>query len=125
MGADDRAYAALGFQFGAVGVTMIAFAQERSTPGLAGVLISLTAVGSLIAGVTYGAVNWRLSQARLLSITTCLLALGAVPLAFAGSSLVMAFCAVVAGIAISPALIAGSTLLESLAPKGSLSEAFS
>lgn len=37
----------------------------------------------------------------------------------------MALFAVVAGIAISPALICGSTLLESLAPKGSLSEAFS
>ncbi|MFD3538856.1 MFS transporter [Streptomyces sp. NPDC058662] len=119
------AYAGMGFQFGAVDVTMIAFAEERGTPGLAGVLISLIAVGSLIAGVTYGAVNWRLPQARLLSVTTFLLTVGAVPLVFADSAPVMALCAVVAGIAISPALIGGSTLLESLAPKGSLSEAFS
>src|SRR6266487_6048021 len=55
----------------------------------------------------------------------CLLTLGVVPLAFAGSDFVMAFLAVVAGIAIAPALIAGSTLLESLAPKGSLSAGFS
>lgn len=119
------AYAGMGFQFGAVDVTMIAFAQERSTPGFAGVLLSLIAVGSLIAGLIYGAVDWRLPQARLLAITTCLLTLGALPLAYADSPLVMALCAVLAGIAISPALIAGSTLLESLAPKGSLSEAFS
>ncbi|WP_242438794.1 MFS transporter [Streptomyces sp. CB00455] len=119
------AYAGMGFQFGAVDVTMIAFAEERRAPGTAGVLISLIAVGSLVAGVVYGAVGWRLSQARLLSLTTCLLTLGAVPLAFAGSTPLMALCAVGAGIAISPALIAGSTLLESLAPKGSLSEAFS
>ncbi|WP_243766305.1 MFS transporter [Streptomyces sp. GC420] len=119
------AYAGMGFQFGAVDVTMIAFAGEQSSPGLAGVFLSLIAVGSMIAGVTYGAVNWRLPQARLLSVTTFLLTLGVVPLAFVDSSLVMAFFAVVAGIAISPALIAGSTLLESVAPKGSLSEAFS
>ncbi|WP_251018558.1 MFS transporter [Streptomyces sp. ISL-11] len=119
------AYAGMGFQFGAVDVTMIAFAREQSTPGVAGVLISLIAVGSMVAGVIYGAVNWRLSQAQLLSVTTCVLTLGALPLVFANSTLVMAFLAVVAGIAISPALIAGSTLLESLAPKGSLSEAFS
>jgi MFS family permease len=118
-------YAGMGFLLGAVDVTMIAFAQEQSAPGLGGVFLSLTAVGSLTAGAVYGAVNWRLSQAQLLSITTCLLTFGAVPLAFAGSSLVMAFFAVVAGIAIAPALIAGSTLLESLAPKGSLSEGFS
>ncbi|MGY0056427.1 MFS transporter [Streptomyces sp. LZ34] len=118
-------YAGMGFLLGAVDVTMIAFAQERSASGLAGVFLSLTAVGSLIAGAVYGAVNWRLSQARLLSITTSLLTLGVVPLAFADSSVVMAFLAVVAGVAISPGLIAGSTLLESLAPKGSLSEGFS
>jgi MFS family permease len=119
------AYAGMGFLLGAVDVTMVAFARDRSVPGLAGVFLSLTAVGSLTAGACYGAVNWRLSQARLLSITAGLLMLGAVPLAFAGSGLVMAFLAVGAGIAISPALIAGSTLLESLAPKGSLSEGFS
>ncbi|MFJ1865344.1 MFS transporter [Streptomyces sp. NPDC088097] len=119
------AYAGMGFQFGAVDVTMIAYAEERSTPGLAGVLISLIAVGSLVAGITYGAVNWRLSQARLLSVTTFVLTLGALPLVFGGPPLLMALFAVVAGIAISPALICGSTLLESLAPKESLSEAFS
>ncbi|KUJ67115.1 MFS transporter [Streptomyces albus subsp. albus] len=119
------AYAGMGFQFGAVDVVMIAFAKEQSVPGLAGVFVALIAVGSLIAGVVFGSVDWRLSQARLLAITTGLLTLGVVPLAFVESSLVMAFLAVVAGIAISPALIAGSTLLESLAPKGSLSEAFS
>lgn len=118
-------YAGLGFLLGAVDVTMIAFAREHSAPGLGGVFLSLTAVGSLIAGTVYGAADWRLSQAQLLSITTCLLTLGAVPLAFAGSLVMMGFLAVFAGVAISPALIAGSTLLESLARKDSLSEAFS
>lgn len=118
-------YAGMGFLLGAVDVTMIAFARERSAPGLAGVFLSLTAVGSLAAGAVYGAVSWRLPQARLLAVTTGLLALGAVPLAFARSPLVMACLAVVAGVAIAPALIAGSTLLYSLAPKGALSEGFS
>src|SRR3954454_12790288 len=39
------AYAGMGFLLGAVEVTMIAFARERSEPGLGGVFISLTAVG--------------------------------------------------------------------------------
>lgn len=118
-------YGGMGFLLGAVDVTMIGFAREHSAPGLGGVFLSLTAVGSLLAGALYGAVDWRLPQARLLSITAGLLTLGAVPLAFAGSAPVMALLAVVAGVAIAPALIAGSTLLESLAPRGSLSEAFS
>jgi MFS family permease len=118
-------YAGMGFLLGAVDVTMIAFARERSEAGLAGVFLSLTAVGSLVAGMVYGAVDWRLSQARLLSICACALTLGVVPLAFAPSTPAMALLAVVAGVAISPALIAGSTLLESVAPKSSLSEGFS
>ncbi|WP_229925890.1 MFS transporter [Streptomyces longispororuber] len=118
-------YAGMGFSFGAVDVTMIAFAQERSQSGFGGVLLALIAVGSLVAGVTYGAVNWRVSQGGLLAATTCVLMLSAAPLAFADSLWVMAVLAVVAGVAISPALIAGSTLLQSVAPKGALSEAFS
>jgi len=73
----------------------------------------------------FGAVRWRVSQARLLAATTVVLTVGALPLAFAGSGLVMAALAIVAGVAIAPALIAGSTLLESLAPKDALSEGFS
>ncbi len=118
-------YAGMGFQFGAIDVTMIAFAREQSAPGLGGVFLALISVGSLIAGAVYGAVNWRLSQARLLSVTCCVLTLGVVPLAFAPSSLVMCFLAVLAGVAISPGLIAGSTLLESVCPRGALSEGFS
>lgn len=119
------AYAGMGFAFGAIDVTLIAFAREHSMPWLGGVLMALTAVGSLLAGAFYGAVNWSLSQARLLAVTTGALTLGAVPLALVGSPVVMAFVAVVSGTAIAPALISGSTLLESLAPKGALSEGFS
>ncbi|GAA3032402.1 MFS transporter [Actinokineospora globicatena] len=119
------AYAGMGFLLGAIDVTMVAFAREQGTPGMGGVFLSLTAVGSLAAGAVFGAVDWKLPQEKLLVATTTVLVLGAVPLAFAGSSLVMAGLAVVAGIAIAPGLIAGSTLLEALAPKGSLSEGFS
>lgn len=118
-------YAGMGFLLGAVDVTMIAFARGQGAPGLAGVLLALTAAGSLAGGAVYGAMDWRLAKARLLTVTTCVLTLGTVPLAFAPSFAVMALLAIVAGFAIAPALIAGTTLLQSLAPKGSLSEAFS
>lgn len=118
-------YAGMGFLLGAVNVTMIAFAREQSALGLGGVFVSLTAVGSLTAGAVYGAVDWRLSQVRLLSVTACLLTLGAIPLAYARSSLAMALLAIVAGVAIAPALITGSNVLHAVAPKTALSEAFS
>lgn len=119
------AYAGMGFLFGAVDVSMIAFAEEQGTPWFGGVLLALIAAGSLVSGLVYGAVDWRVPQDRMLSITTCFLILSAIPLALTDSSLLMAFLAVIAGVAISPALISGSTLLESVAPQGSLSESFS
>jgi MFS family permease len=118
-------YAGTGLLLGAVDVTMIAFARGQGSPGLAGVLLALTAAGSLTGGAVYGAMDWQLPKARLLAITACVLALGVVPLAFAPSFAVMALLAIVAGFAIAPALIAGTTLLQSLTPEGSLSEAFS
>jgi MFS family permease len=118
-------YAGMGFLLGAVDVTMVAFAREQGAPGLGGVLLALTAAGSLSGGAFYGARDWKLPKARLLAVTTCLLTLGVVPLAFAPSFAVMDLLAVVAGLAIAPALIAGTTLLQAIAPEGSLSEAFS
>jgi MFS family permease len=118
-------YAGTGLLLGAIDVTMIAFARERSTPWLGGVLLSLVAAGSFAGGAVWGAVDWRLPPERLLAITICLLTLGMVPLAFANSFFLMAFLAVVAGFALAPALISGTTLLGSLVPKGSLSEGFS
>ncbi len=118
-------YAGMGFLLGSVDVTMIAFARERSVPWLGGVLLALTAAGSFTGGAVYGAVDWRLPGERLLAATTCLLTLGAVPLAFGDSFLLMGFLAFAAGLAIAPALIAGTTLLESMVPKGALSGAFS
>ncbi|SDZ25571.1 Predicted arabinose efflux permease, MFS family [Amycolatopsis xylanica] len=118
-------YAGIGFLLGSVDVTMIAFARERSAPGLAGVFLALTALGSLSAGLFYGAKDWRLSQSQLLSVTACALTLGVLPLGFAGSPVVMAILAVVAGVSIAPVLIAGNSVLKSLSPQGSLAEGFS
>ncbi|MFD7610735.1 MFS transporter [Streptomyces sp. NPDC059828] len=118
-------YAGMGFLFGAIDVAMVAVAQERSAPALGGVLLSLMAVGSLLGGLLYGGMHWRLPQARLLSITTCVLTLATLPLVFTHDWAVTLSLAFIAGIATSPALITGSALLESLAPKASLSEAFS
>ncbi|MEV6978303.1 MFS transporter [Kitasatospora sp. NPDC093806] len=118
-------YGALGFQFGAVDVMLVAFGQEHDSNGLGGALLALEAAGSLIAGAAFGVMEWRMPQRRLLPLTAGVLTLSAVPLALTDSSYAMAVFAVLAGVAISPALITGSTVLESVAPKGTLSEAFS
>lgn len=118
-------YGGMGFLLGCVDITLISFARERTAPGLAGVFVSLTAVGSLAGGMAYGAIDWRPAQARLLAACTGVLTVGVIPLSAAPNGVVLGVLAVLAGVAISPGLIAASTLLESIAPADCLSEGFS
>ena len=119
------AYAGMGFLLGSVDVTMISFAREHAVPDLTGVLLALTAVGSVVGGLAFGAVGWHAPQARLFVACAGLLAAGVVPLAVAPNVVVMGVLAILAGTAIAPAAIAGSTLLESVTPTDFLSEGFS
>lgn len=118
-------YLGMAFQFGAVDVALVAFGQQRAAPGLGGVLLAIEACGSLIGGLVFGAITWRLAQPRLLAATSGLLALGVLPLLFARTPPAAAALAAVAGLMISPALITGSTVLQALAPQDRLAEAFS
>ncbi|UGY94834.1 MFS transporter [Streptomyces gobiensis] len=119
-------HAALGVFLGAVDVGIVAFATERGSAGAAGVLLALVAVGSLAAGLVYGGVrSWRFALPErflLLAIALCLLS---VPLVFARTIPVMALSAVLAGMAVSPMLISGNALVESLARRTKLTEGFS
>ncbi|MCM6778226.1 MFS transporter [Nocardia sp. CDC159] len=118
------AYLGMGIFLGAVDMTIIAFAREHHVTELTGVLMALTALSSLLSGLWFGAVDWRVRKDRLFLVAISLLGLGAVPLALAGSTLVMAVCAFVSGLVVSPTWITGSALVQSLVPAGSLSEGF-
>ncbi len=118
-------YAAVGIFLGSIDVMMIAFAKEAGNPTLAGVLLSICAAGSLVGGLCYGAMNWSIPQPRLLLLTSATLCAGTVPLVFTSSPIVMGFSAFIAGLSVAPLLITCSNLLESLTPKGCLSEGFS
>ncbi|MFL1553161.1 MFS transporter [Pseudomonas sp. D47] len=118
-------YAAVGIFLGSIDVMMIAFAKEAGNPTLAGVLLSICAAGSLVGGICYGAMNWSIPQPRLLLITSVTLCAGTIPLVFTSSPIVMGISAFIAGLSVAPLLITCSNLLESLTPKGFLSEGFS
>ncbi|MFI5779015.1 MFS transporter [Nocardia sp. NPDC051570] len=117
-------YLGMGLFLGAVDITIIAFAREHRITELTGLLMALTAVSSLLSGLWFGAVNWRVGRDRLFLVAISLLGLGAVPLALAGPTLVMAAAAFVSGLVVSPTWITGSALVQQLVPAGSLSEGF-
>lgn len=110
--------------FGAIEVGLVAFAEEQGRPALAGLLISLFAAGSLVAALTYGARQWRWSPERRFAVAVGWLTVGTVPILLAPDLPLMALAVLVAGVAIAPAVIAGSTLIEALVPPSVLTESF-
>lgn len=114
----------VGVVFGALEVVMVAFADEQGRPAAAGVLLPLVAVGSGVAGVAYGAHTFRTPLDRRFLLALGGLSVGVVPLLVAPGIATMAPAALLAGLAISPTLIASYGLVEQLVPVSSRTEGF-
>ncbi len=112
----------VGAIFGAVDVAMVAFAEEAGSPGVVGPLLALFAVGSLVAGLTYGARSWHTPLHRRFLLSLVGLCGGTGLIALAYSIPLMALAVVIAGVAIAPTLIAGFGLAQKLAPPWALTE---
>lgn len=118
-------YAGLGVFLGAVDVAVVSFSSERGATGAAGVLLALFAVGSLVAGLVYGSVPiGRITSLQRLVGSAAALCVVAVPMVFADTVPVLAVGVVLAGVAVSPILISGSSLAASLVPRAALTEGF-
>jgi MFS family permease len=114
----------MGFCFGAMEVTLPAFAEDHGSRTLAGVLIAAWALGSAAGGVWYGARAWRSTPGRRYARLAALLPLGYLPLAAAPSIPVMVPLAFLAGVCIAPTLTAGNQIAGQVAPLGAETEAY-
>jgi MFS family permease len=114
----------VGVVFGAVEVVMVAFADEQGRPAAAGILLPLVALGSGVAGLAYGARAWSTAVDRRFLLALGGLSAGVVPVLLAPSILWMVPAALVAGLAISPTLIASFGLVEDLVPVSARTEGF-
>ena len=114
--------AAVGIALSVIDVGIVAFARERGSAGAAGPLLALFATGSMLAGLAYGAREWRAPPDFRFLVAMAALCAGTLPILFADGILAMALSVAVAGVGIAPALIASSTLVEELVPRASLVE---
>jgi MFS family permease len=115
----------IGFCFGAVEISLPAFAQQFGAPEWAGVLLSIWAAASAVGGLTYGARSWRLPLGTVYLRLAALLPLGFLPALAAPSVAVMALLIVPAGLLIAPLGAAGNQLVGQVAPAGAVTEAYS
>lgn len=113
---------ALGIVLSVIDLGMVAFARERGSAGAAGPLLALFATGSMLAGLAYGAREWRTPPGSRFLVATAMLCVGTVPILLADGIVVMALSVSIAGVGIAPALISSSTLVEVLVPRAALTE---
>ncbi|MFG2194398.1 MFS transporter [Streptomyces sp. NPDC048639] len=114
----------IGSVFGGMQVALTAFAEEAGHPGINGVLYGIFAAGNMLAGVACGAIAWRTSPQRRLLMSYTALALACSALWAVHSPLLLGGLGLLVGLCIAPALITGYTLVESLVPASSRTEAF-
>lgn len=113
----------LGAALGSAEVITVAFTAEAGRPGMSGVVLAVWALGSLLAGLWYGSVDWRIPVERRLLIGTIVLAVMLAPLPWAGSILVLGIILFGAGLSIAPTLVAVTACVEEWVPPQRLTEA--
>jgi len=113
-----------GCAWGCLSVGVPALAVQLGSSGGAGLLLSLVSCGSLLGGLVYARVTWRLPVERRYPILLGGIGLCALPLALAGDLRTAAPLALLLGIGWAPAMSCQYAIVERLAPPGSTNEAF-
>lgn len=114
----------LGAGFGALEVSVAAFVLEQGRPGLAGPLLAVWALGSVLGGLGYGGREWTAPVQRQYPGLVALLAVGlALPL-LAWDSRSLAVLLLLAGAGIAPFSACNSALLAGAAPPGAATATF-
>ena len=115
---------AFGIAVGVVQVLLPAFADERGSAETGGLYLALLSAGSLAGGLVYGARSWPGAPQRRLPLLLLALGGGFALLAAAGSPGVLAVLLLACGLVLAPTTVVASTLLDTAAPAGTVTEAF-
>ncbi len=112
----------IGGVFGGVEISTVAFADQDGQATLAGPLLACYAAGSMVAGLAYGAIQWRVPVVRRFLVGTGVMTVTVAALPFVAHPAVLAPCLFVAGLGIAPTLISGLSLVERMVSARSLTE---
>jgi MFS family permease len=112
----------LAFAWGALELAIPAYAQENdASPGG---LLSIWAVGSVIGGLGYAARRWTSSPQRMMGILLALNLLGFLIIFLAQTPLQLGILLLLTGVVNAPVIATFYVLIEELAPRGTVTEAF-
>jgi predicted MFS family arabinose efflux permease len=106
---------AIGLCLGGLGLVIVAVSQARHDPAAVAWIEAALSVGSALGGLGYGAVAWRISAQRRLTLLAIGLVVVLIPAALNPDLLVLALLIGLAGVLVSPALATAYVLADSLA----------
>ena len=115
---------AIGGFFGAMQISVTAFAVEHGAAGTAAALFTVSSCASLLAGWLYGLRRWRTAPRVQLAVTAAGLAVGCLPLLVANSSVELGVGVALTGLAIPLILVLCSVLAEAAVHRAVLTQAF-
>jgi hypothetical protein len=115
---------AIGGFFGAIPISVTAFAIEHGAAGAAAALLAVSSFASLLAGWLYGLRRWRTAPRVQLAAVAAGLAIGCLPLLVVGSPLELGFGVALTGLAIPLILVLCSLLAEAAVDRAVLTQAF-
>lgn len=116
-------FVAMGVIFGSMEVVTVAFAEELGSKGTSGVVLAVFALGSMVAGLVYGARHFTSPAVRRFVIGMVALAPGVSLFLLAQSLWTLAAVMFVAGLAIAPTVITGNGLVQDMVGRHQLTEA--
>ncbi|MFJ4184929.1 MFS transporter [Kitasatospora sp. NPDC089509] len=110
--------------FGVVEVNLPAYATEHALPGIAGLLLALIAVGSILGGLGYGRRSWRSAITQRYAATLLALTMTMSALALADSVPALVLLTLLVGLPAAPMITCRYLLLDGTVPADSANEAF-
>jgi hypothetical protein len=115
---------AVGGFFGAMQISVTAFAVEHGAAGTAAALFTVSSCASLLAGWLYGLRRWQTAPRVQLAVAAAGLAVGCLPLLAAGSPVELGFAVALTGLAVPLNLVLCSVLAEATVHRAVLTQAF-
>jgi hypothetical protein len=115
---------AIGGFFGAMQISVTAFAVEHGAAGTAAALFTVSSCASLLAGWLYGLRRWRTAPRVQLAVAAAGLAVGCLPVLAAGSPVELGFGVALTGLAVPLNLVLCSVLAEAAVHRAVLTQAF-
>ena len=107
----------LGTMFATIDLSTVGFAAEHGHLPLAGLVLGAYALGSAVGGLWYGTRHWRAPLERRFAITLACTAAGVATFWLQPGLTSLFAVIIIAGMSISPTLIAGYGLIERQAPE--------